>query len=186
MDFGILQILSHMRTKHPRLLSRPPKPPRKICQRQPIQPTSDIRASPSPQLLELPIPRPRIRWPLLLHLDNIDKPSSSEIILILCCGEYRTTEVLTGFEAGSAPFGEIAFWVEGSVVGARGKGHVLEFEVAARFEVVEGDFYDLGEVGEAAEHHAGKDEVEFLGPGPFFFEIIYFEAHIWWDAATRC
>jgi hypothetical protein len=39
---------------------------------------------------------------------------------------------------------------------------------------------EFGHVGEGTGHHAGVDEVEFLGVGPGFFCVVYFEGYIWW------
>ena len=40
----------------------------------------------------------------------------------------------------------------------------------------------LGPTHEGAGHHAAVDEIEFLGVGPWFFDIVDFEGDVWWKA----
>ena len=74
--------------------------------------------------------------------------------------------------------------MEGAVVGAGGKRHVLHLEVAAGLEVIVGDLYGSGEVVEAAEHHAREDEVELVVPGPLLFDVVDLENEVRGDAAS--
>jgi hypothetical protein len=40
----------------------------------------------------------------------------------------------------------------------------------------------VGPVYKRAGHHATVNEIEFVVEGPWFFDVIDFESHVWWEA----
>lgn len=55
---------------------------------------------------------------------------------------------------------------------------VLHFEVTTGTKGIIGGGYYAGGIAETAEHGAAVDVIEFLGVGPGFFGVVYFEAAV--------
>jgi len=62
---------------------------------------------------------------------------------------------------------------------------VVEFEVAAGFEVVVGLLDEARPVGEAGDHGARKDQVEGRGVGPVFFDVVADETAVGGNAESE-
>lgn len=68
----------------------------------------------------------------------------------------------------------------GAVVGEEVEFDGLHFEVTVRVEVCVALGKEFVDAGEHSFQFAAVDEVEFAGVGPGGFEVVDFEAAVWW------
>jgi len=125
--------------------------------------------------------RPTIHRPLKVLLHHILETRFLEIPRIVPAPRPAHAQLRRGFDDRLLPVVEICAFQR--VVDSTHRDHdVLELEVAAGLEGVEGGLDDGKGVFEAGYKHAPVDEVEFSAVIPFVFGVVDFEAAVWWDA----
>lgn len=134
------------------------------------------------QFLVIRISRPFIRRPLVHHLGNIHKPRINHLLLIKFRTLRRATEFVRRFDHEAGPLLDVRILLESVVVALCGECYVLTFNPAAGTQRVEGLRKEFGKVADRAGHHAGEDEVEVVGEGPFVFEVVDLELEICGEA----
>lgn len=89
---------------------------------------------------------------------------------------------LAGLDAVVGPLHQRTIRRQRAVVRLRRQRDVGELEPAAGGEVVKAPLHEFGPVRQAAREHAAVDEVEGLGEGPVFFEVVDVEGEVGGDA----
>lgn len=131
------------------------------------------------------ISRPPVRRPPVNHLGDIDKTRVNHLLLVQNGAGGRAVQGTRGLEHEVGPLADEGGGRQSAVVAARREANVLALNPAAGGEALVALCKEAGPVDDGADEHAGKDEVEGVGKGPFVFEVVDLEAEVGGDTVKE-